>query len=54
VNHRAAVPLLKTARAAWESESRVETYVAVVVGAAGAFLLARELWRFRGIWSDKN
>ncbi|MFD1687638.1 hypothetical protein [Halobellus litoreus] len=54
MNHRAAVPMLKTARAAWESESRAESYLAVLVGAAGAFLLARELWRLRAVWTGKN
>jgi hypothetical protein len=54
VNHRAAVPLLKTARAAWESDSRMESYLAAVVGAAGLLLLAREAWRLRAVWSDKN
>jgi hypothetical protein len=46
--------MLKTALTAWKSESRAETYLAVVVGAAGAFLLAREVWRLKAVWSDKN
>lgn len=54
MNHRTAIPLLKTAQAAWASESRLESYVAVVVGLAGVFLLAREAWRFKQVWSDKN
>lgn len=54
MNHRAAVPMLKTARTAWESESRAETYLAVVVGAAGLFVLAREAWRLKAVWADKN
>mgnify|MGYP006274549141 FL=1 len=54
MNHRAAVPLLKTARAAWESESRAETYLAAALGAAGAYLVAREVWRFRSVWLAKN
>lgn len=54
MNHRTAVPLLKTARTAWESDSRWETYLAVVVGAVGVFLLAREAWRLRAVWTDKN
>lgn len=54
MNHRAAVPMLKTAQAAWQSESRVETYLAVVVGSVGLFLVGREVWRFWTIWADKN
>lgn len=42
-----AVPLLKTARTAWESESRWETYLAVATAAAGVFLLAREAWQLK-------
>jgi hypothetical protein len=54
MNHRAAIPLLRTAREAWESESRWETYLAIVVGLAAIFLLAREAWRLKGLWTDKN
>lgn len=52
MNHRTAVPLLRTAQAAWESESRLETYLAVALGLAGVFLLVREAWRLRSIWSN--
>lgn len=54
MNHKAAVPLLKTAQAAWQSESRAETYLAVLVGSVGLFLVARELWQFRAVWTGKN
>lgn len=54
MNHRTAVPMLKTARAAWESESRLQSYLAVVVASAGLFLLAREAWRLKAVWTDKN
>lgn len=54
MNHRAAVPMLKTAQAAWASESRAETYLAVVVGAVGLFLVAREAWRLWSVWTGKN
>ena len=52
MNHRAAVPLLKTAQAAWQSESRVETYLAVAVGLAGLFLLAREARSLWAVWNN--
>lgn len=52
MNHRAAVPLLKTAKAAWSSESRLASVLAVVVGLAGVFLLGREVWRLRAVWSS--
>ena len=54
MNHRAAVPLLKTAQTAWKSDSRWESYLAVVVGAVGLFIVAREVWRLRAVWTDKN
>lgn len=54
MNHRTAVPMLKTAQAAWQSESRAETYLAVVVGSAALFLLGREVWRLKAVWTDKN
>ena len=54
MNHRSAVPLLKTARAAWESESRWETYLALVFGVTGLFLIAREIKAMRAVWTDKN
>ena len=54
MDYRTAVPMLKTARSAWASESRAETYLAVLVGAVGLFLVAREVWQFRAIWTGKN
>jgi hypothetical protein len=54
MNHRAAIPLLKTAQAAWQSESRMETYIAILAGVAGLFVVGREVWRFWTIWADKN
>jgi len=54
MDYRTAVPMLKTAQAAWASESRVETYLAVLVGSVGLFLVLREVWQFRAIWTDKN
>lgn len=54
MNHRAAVPLLKMARTAWESDSRWETYLAVIVGTVGLFIVAREVWQLKAVWSDKN
>jgi len=51
VNHRAAVPLLKTAQAAWGTDRRFESYIAVALGLAGAFLLAREAWLIKSAWS---
>lgn len=47
MNHKMAVPFLKTAKAAWESESRAETYLAVAAGTVGVFLLAREAWQLK-------
>lgn len=47
MNHRMAVPFLKVAKTAWESESRWETYLALAAGAVGAFLLAREAWQLK-------
>lgn len=54
MNHRAAVPLLKTARAAWDSESRAETYLSLALGLAGLYLVAQEAWRLRAVWTGKN
>lgn len=54
MNHRAAVPLLKTAKAAWESDSRAETYLAVLFGSVGLLLVSREVWRLRAIWTENN
>jgi hypothetical protein len=42
-----AVPMLKTAKTAWDSDSQWETYLAVVAAAAGVFLLAREAWQLK-------
>lgn len=47
MNHKMAVPLLKTAQTAWNSDSRWETYLAFATGAAGVFLLAREAWQLK-------
>ena len=51
VNHRAAVPLLKTAQVAWGTDRQFESYVAVALGLAGVFLLVREAWLIRSAWS---
>mgnify|MGYP006277978637 CR=1 FL=1 len=47
MNHKMAVPFLKVARTAWESDSRWETYLAVGAGTIGAALLAREAWQLK-------
>jgi hypothetical protein len=47
MNHKMAVPFLKTAQAAWKSDSRAETYLAVAAGFVGVFLLAREAWQLK-------
>lgn len=54
MNHRMAVPLLKAAQTAWKSDSRWETYLAVLAGLGGVFLLGRELWQLRAAWAEKN
>ena len=54
IDYRAAVPALKTAKAAWQSESRVESYLAVLAGSVGLILIGRETWRFRAIWTENN
>jgi hypothetical protein len=54
MDYRTAVPMLKTARTAWASESRAETYLAALVGAVGLFLVAREAWQFWTIWTGKD
>ena len=47
MNPKMAVPFLKTAKVAWESDSRWETYLAVAAGTVGVFLLAREAWQLK-------
>lgn len=54
MNHRAAVPLLKAAQTAWKSESRWETYLAVLAAGGAVFLVAREVWRLKAVWSEKD
>jgi len=54
MDYRAAVPMLKAARKAWESDSRMETYLAVLAGSAGLLLIGRELWQFRTLWTANN
>lgn len=54
IDHRAAVPALKAAQAAWKSDSRAGSYLAVLAGAVAVFLIAREVWRFWAIWTENN
>lgn len=54
IDYRAAVPALKTAQAAWKSDSRAESYLAVLAGSIGLFLIGREVWRFWAIWTENN
>jgi hypothetical protein len=46
-----AVPLFKTAQAAWSTDRKFESYVALALGLAGAFLLVREAWLLKSAWS---